>query len=115
MRVLVCGGRDFDNWSLFQSVMGDLRGVECVIEGGATGADTMARNWAEARGIPVMEFPANWEFHGRAAGPIRNDAMIKHGKPDQVVAFPGGKGTSNMVYMAKSKNIPVVRVHGARS
>jgi hypothetical protein len=50
--------------------------------------------------VPVIEFPANWKVYGRAAGPIRNMKMLLEGKPDLVVAFPGGIGTADMVKKA---------------
>ena len=113
-RLLVCGGRDFSNaravdWALspyIQMPTNDL----LVIEGGATGADRMAREWAEKNGATVMEFPANWTLFGKAAGPIRNNTMLRWGQPDTVLAFPGGRGTAHMVTAAKRAGIDVVEV-----
>jgi hypothetical protein len=44
----------------------------------------------------VETYEADWESHGRAAGPIRNAKMLIEGKPDYVIAFPGGYGTLDM-------------------
>ena len=52
-------------------------------------------------------YPADWDTHGRGAGPIRNKQMLEEGKPDLVIAFPGGKGTANMIGQAKEAGIPV--------
>jgi hypothetical protein len=72
-------------------------GIACVIHGGANGADYIAGRWAQdTGGIPVEEFPADWNRHGNSAGPIRNQEMLDKGKPDLVVAFPGGRGTADI-------------------
>ena len=65
-----------------------------IISGMASGADTFAVEWAARFGFPLRAFPAEWDKHGRSAGPIRNQRMLDEGKPDLVVAFPGGKGTA---------------------
>lgn len=92
-RVLVCGGRDYKDFATVRAWL-DPMPISVVIEGGASGADLMARNWAVQNGVPVETFDAEWEKHGRAAGPIRNRRMLEEGKPDVIVAFPGGRGTS---------------------
>jgi len=112
MILLVCGGRDYNNRDLVERVLTDLlnvHGVDVLIEGSAAGADTLAFHWATARGIPVATVKPLWHKHGKAAGMRRNYAMIKL-KPDLVVAFPGGKGTANMVLLAKKNNIRVLEI-----
>ena len=86
------------------------RGVTLVIAGGATGADRMAESWAHHERIPLCVFPANWRFQGKAAGPMRNKAMLDFGRPDIVIAFPGGRGTQNMIEQATAAGIPVERI-----
>lgn len=111
MRVLVCGGRDFmDRAWLFRELDALLssRGVTIIISGCARGADTLGIEWAEARGIEVARFPADWNTHGRAAGPIRNQQMLEEGKPDLVVAFPGGGGTADMVRRTRAARIELM-------
>jgi len=45
-----------------------------------------------------MGFPqGEWDELGKKAGPLRNQRMLDEGKPDLVVAFPGGGGTKDMV------------------
>jgi hypothetical protein len=113
MRVLVCGGRNFADLGWFGQVMTELH-VKCgpitlIIHGAASGADTMAGEWAEHMVIPLRVFPADWATHGRAAGPIRNGQMLCEGKPDLVVAFPGGRGTENMIHQARAIGVEVYR------
>ena len=84
------------------------RGVTAIISGCARGADTLGIEWAEARGMEVARFPADWETHGRAAGPIRNQQMLDDGKPDLVIAFPGGRGTADMVRRARAAGVELI-------
>ena len=67
----------------------------------------MAGEWANSAGVSVEEFAADWRGHGRAAGPMRNADMLAIGVPDLVVAFPGGRGTANMVKQARAAGIRV--------
>lgn len=117
MRVLVCGGRDFSDRDMLARALAPYKPVPVtavcehkIIAGGATGADALAIEWAEVFGVPFRIFPANWKEHGRAAGPIRNQRMIDEGKPDLVIAFPGGRGTADMVSRARKAGIEVVEV-----
>lgn len=107
MRVLVCGGREYLNIDFVYQVLDTLDGVSEIIEGGARGVDTIARHWAKERGVPVRTFRADWQKHKKSAGPIRNGQMLREGKPDLVIAFPGGRGTANMVEQAIRAGVPV--------
>lgn len=114
MKVLVCGGRDYaDSARVFATLdfmadeartVGDP--IDAIIHGGASGADYLASAWAGLRGVETIPFPASWIKYGKAAGPIRNQQMIDEGKPDAVVAFPGGRGTADMVRRARAAGIP---------
>ena len=112
MRLLVCGGRNFEARNTVFRVL-DLvhkkRGITLVIHGDATGADRLGRDWAQARGIGHMAFPADWETHGRKAGIVRNQLMLDVTSPDGVVAFPGGRGTMDMMNRAEAAGIKVWR------
>ena len=104
MRVLVCGGRDFDRWGLLHRTLSnieDLGDIETIIHGNACGADWLAKTWAIWSGINQEPYPAEWNKHGKAARFIRNQQMIDEGKPDLVVAFPEGKSTKDIVTRAK--------------
>jgi hypothetical protein len=114
-RVLVCGGRYFRNRKLMDQILTKFvlgekgRRVE-IVNGGAPGADTLAEEWAAANSIDSEAFYADWEKHGRAAGPIRNREMLASGI-DLVVAFPGGTGTADMVRRAKAAGVTVIEVN----
>jgi hypothetical protein len=84
--------------------------IRWIIEGGAKGADESAAIWAIRRGVTSQRFSASWAERGPAAGPIRNQQMIDEGKPDLVLAFPGGRGTADMVRRAKAAGVEVREV-----
>lgn len=110
MRILVCGGLDFTDQAVLEARLGGIPGVAAIIEGGALGADRLAREFGQQRGITVETFPADWDKHGRAASPIRNAQMLAVGLPDLVVAFPGGRGTPNMVSQAHAAGVRVIEI-----
>ncbi len=113
MRVLVCGGREFrDRYLLHRALNVHRDEISAIITGGAPGADSLAFDWAWENGFSVERFMADWKTHGRAAGPIRNQRMIDEGKPDLVIAFPGGRGTADMIRRAEAARLPVKRVGG---
>src|SRR3546814_14604888 len=103
MSVLVCCGRDFNDVTFVYGTLDGLRrarGCDVVIEGDARGVDRIAGYWARKNRVTELKFPADWTKHGKAAGPIRNQQMLDKGKPDLVLAFPGGRGTADMVNRA---------------
>jgi hypothetical protein len=109
MRVIVCGGRHFGDEPLLFSALDELHAhepISCVVHGGASGADTLAGQWAVLRSVLVEVHPAKWTTHGRAAGPIRNREMLAAGA-DLVVAFPGGRGTADMMRAARQYGVAV--------
>ncbi len=125
MRVLVCGGRNYNDYDELSFVLED---IACeysqeykadenwlptditIITGGATGADTLANKWAVTNWTQYKEYKADWNQYGKAAGAIRNQQMIDEGKPDLVIAFPGGKGTKDMISRAKKAGIEVIEI-----
>jgi hypothetical protein len=73
MRVLVCGGRGFNDAAMLMTVLDYLHAIRtftCVIEGEQRGADVMARAWAEHRGVPVIPVNAHWERGGAPMGQL---------------------------------------------
>lgn len=122
-RVLICGDRNWTDYEFFVRAMQKWIGkhgyIETIIEGCARGADSMAgHRWAvneNNAGFPaniyVEHYPALWDKHGKAAGPIRNQQMLDEGRPDAVIAFhtnlAASRGTADMVRRAKRAGIPV--------
>lgn len=111
MIALICGGRAYHDMAVFNAAM--LRFMaECgqithVIHGGADGVDYLAGVWARVNKIPATVYPAPWSEYPRSAGAIRNTKMLKEGKPHVVIAFPGGRGTFDMITKAEKAGVPV--------
>lgn len=126
MRLLVCGGRGYDDvprlWSILDGINKrriDLwgNGVRCLIDGGQekkldderiVGAAYWAHQWALARGTPTERYFADWDGQGKSAGPIRNKRMMFEGKPTHGLVMPGGRGTAHMLSIMQSEAIPVM-------
>ncbi len=116
MRVLVCGGRNFNDENyLIEAlhILGMRIPLSAIIQGGARGADLLAKHFAHEYGIPAFEFRAQWKQYGKAAGHIRNKRMLEEGSPDMVLAFPGGPGTANMIAQARAADVPVIELDGS--
>ena len=115
MKIIVSGGRDFKLWAMLRGALDyqhkHIEPITCIVHGGASGADDLAQAWAEENCISTKIYPADWDKHGRAAGPIRNKAMLEE-NPDakMLVVFPGGKGTANMLRLAKEAGLKTIGV-----
>lgn len=123
MKILVTGGRDYEDYDEFCEVMDRfslgaqkywIEKVTHIIHGGAKGADAMADRWAKDNGIQSVRVDALWDYHGRAAGPIRNKAMLDllDRATDVVIAFPGGAGTASMVAIAQAAGVRTANAYG---
>jgi hypothetical protein len=113
MRVLVCGGRDYADARTLNEVLDALHRetpITRLIHGAARGADLLAAAWAFSRNVPAGAFRAEWSKHGKSAGFIRNARMLRDGRPELVVAFPGGKGTAHMVKLARDAGVAVRQI-----
>jgi hypothetical protein len=111
MRVLVCGSRDWtDGQAIYRRLALVLaeHGGSTIVHGDARGADRIAAGCALGLGLSIDRFPANWKHHGKAAGYIRNLAMLDTA-PDLVLAFQrnGSRGTQHTIDEARRRGIPV--------
>lgn len=112
MRVIICGGRDYeDHTTAFAKLDAVHKRVPIthVIEGGARGADRIARTWAIRNKIPYTTVNAEWDKFGKRAGYLRNKSMRDDHSPDMVIAMPGGIGTTMMINLATEKGIRVLQ------
>ena len=110
MKVLVTGGRDYANKDRVFKELDEIHAItpiSLLVQGGALGADTLAKEWAKSREVSFKTVYADWKKHGRAAGPIRNSKMLKDYSPNLVVAFPGGRGTNDMIMKSKNAGVRV--------
>ena len=113
MKICVTGGRDYDNYATVTAVLDKFHQctpITLLIEGGAAGADRLCRLWAINNNVPFTTVNAEWQRHGRQAGPIRNERMLAWYNPDILIAFPGGKGTRHCIDAATRRGIKVMEV-----
>lgn len=108
--VLVCGGRHYDNQRHLYRYMDAVcllhGGSIMVCTGAARGADALAEQWAKDREQLYVGFPALWSVYGRAAGMKRNSEMAALSGAVSVVVFEGGRGTLNMLSIARNMADP---------
>lgn len=108
MKVIVAGGRDFDDYDLMcESLDKILEGKTdiTIVSGKAKGADRLGERYAKERGYPVEEYPADWDLYGKGAGPFRNEKMAKVSQV--LVAFWDFKssGTKDMITRAQTHDL----------
>ena len=110
-RVIVAGGRNFDNYQLLQScldyIFKDISpkvDIE-IVSGHAEGADKLGEKYAKDHNLSLKVFPAEWEKYGKKAGSIRNSQMIDYAKEQipMVVAFWNGKSRGTMDTLSKAQ------------
>lgn len=110
VKVIIAGGRDFDNYDLLKSTCDYLLqyyyDIE-IVSGAAKGADSLGERYAKEKGYPIKQFPADWDAHGKSAGYKRNSDMADYG--NALIAFWDGKskGTKHMIDLANNKKITV--------
>lgn len=111
MRTIIAGGRAYSLTEADRAWLDRIRErlpITVVLSGAARGADTDGADWATSRGIPVETYPADWDRHGRAAGPLRNQEMVD--RADALVPFPGTSGTADVTRRAHAAGLLVVAV-----
>lgn len=110
-RVIIAGGRDFNNYDglarSMDKLLANVTDEIVIVCGMARGADSLGEKYAKERGYSVRYFPADWDTHGRAAGYIRNEEMAKNA--DALVAFWDGRshGTKNMIEIAQKYRLAI--------
>ena len=109
-KVIIAGGRDFNDRLYLNKVLDHLlsqRQEVTILCGMARGADTLGQHYAIQKGIPVEEYPAQWNKYGKSAGYRRNAVMANNA--DALIAFWDGKskGTMHMINLAKEAGLDV--------
>lgn len=107
-KVIIAGGRDFTDYEYLKKECTLLipENVE-IVSGGAKGADFLGERFAKELGLSIKKFPANWNLHGKSAGPIRNKEMAEYA--DSLICFWDGesRGTKNMIDEANRKSLEI--------
>jgi hypothetical protein len=123
MKVIIAGGRNISNIGFLIEAI-DQSGFEIteVICGLAAGADILGKEWAENNGIPVKEFPAEWDridvpgaivkyrsgkSYNARAGHDRNAKMAEYA--DALIALWDGRspGTKGMIKEADKRKLSI--------
>lgn len=123
MRLLICGGREFNDYNLVKKTIKQIvYSYEVkdlvIIHGGARGADYLGKRYCQEHNVKEEEYLAQWNIFNKngqkvtdkAAGYKRNKKMLDQGKPDLVVAFEGGNGTAHMVDIAENAGVGVLKI-----
>ena len=110
-KVIIAGPRDFSDKeyiykeldNIIHLIQRNMNNDEIeIVQGGANGVDSLAKQYAHEHNMSCMEFKADWKQFGKAAGPIRNNDMAKYS--DMLIAFQPElptKGTQSMIKTAK--------------
>lgn len=112
VKAIVCGGRSYADKKMVFAALDYYHRIyrfSMIIHGEATGADTLAKQWAISRGVPQKGVKPKWGLYGNMAGNVRNQKMINDYDPSLVIAFPGRSGTADMVERAEFCGIKVLR------
>lgn len=109
MNVAIVGSRGFKNYEyLEKSISIYFKSISKVISGGAKGADSLAKRFAQEKNIEYIEYPADWDQHGKAAGFIRNLEIVNN--CDVLVAYwdSVSNGTKHSINIARKTDKPVL-------
>ena len=112
MRVIIAGGRDIDppSKTFWRFLAESGFDIDCVLSGGATGIDAHGEMYALANGIPLETYPAEWDKHGKAAGPLRNAQMARNADALILIWNGKSKGSRNMLQAAVGQNLKIHQV-----
>ena len=98
MKVIIAGSRDIKDYVLVANAIAKSGyQITEVVSGCATGVDTLGEQWARMSNIPIKEMPADWNQHGKSAGPQRNRAMAEYADAAIIIWDGESRGTRNMV------------------
>ena len=99
MKVIIAGGRDFNNYELLKEFCDNILNDNDheIVSGNAKGADKLGERYSTERNLKLTLFPADWNKYNKAAGMIRNIEMAEYG--DMLIAFwdQKSRGTKNMM------------------
>lgn len=125
-KIIVSGGRNFADWAAIYRELLNYPAGTILVHGDHkhrhlhsdadcpadcprwTSTDKIADRLGRALGFEVIPMAADWDFYGRAAGPIRNAEMVKkHRDAERAIVFDGGPGTRDFTSKAVRAHIPV--------
>lgn len=108
MKVIVAGSRTITGLiNVALAIKDSGFQIDEVVCGCARGVDTEAAFIAKMRGIPVKEFPADWNLYGKRAGYIRNSQMADYADALILVWDGKSRGSANMLKQAREKGLKI--------
>jgi hypothetical protein len=124
MKILVCGDRNYNNRNKVNEILTHYKTFSypshlIIVEGGAQGADTLAKEIGIQLGAQIKEYKAQWGTYGKGAGPIRNKLMLDDNLDIEIViAFHNdiehSRGTKNMIKLAEKYHKKVILIQGTQ-
>jgi len=108
LRTIIAGSRDIEDYDMvFDHIAKSQFRITKVISGACSGVDAIGECWARQNGIPFEIYPAEWELHGKSAGPIRNADMAS--RADALILIWDGrsKGSFNMLKEASKHKLKI--------
>lgn len=113
MKLIIAGSRNMKlKYELIEHLLINFKinDIDEIISGGATGVDSSGENFAKIYDIPIKKFEANWNIHGKAAGPIRNKQMAEYANALLLIWDGQSKGSTSMKQCAIDNNLLIYEV-----
>lgn len=112
-RIIIAGSRSCpeDSTILKDKINKILFNIDCydaeIVSGTCKGTDILGENYAKDNNLPIKQFPADWDKHGKKAGYIRNKEMAEYAT--HLISLWDGesKGTKMMIDLAKRNGLKV--------
>jgi hypothetical protein len=110
MKVIIAGSRDYNDYhAVCDAILESGLSITEVVCGDATGVDALGARWAQKCKVTVKHFPADWNKHKKAAGPIRNRQMADYA--DALICLHHeSRGSLNMCYEMRAREKPVFEI-----
>jgi hypothetical protein len=115
MRLIIAGSRDLDDRhtvapfiDAYVKAQGSYPAV--ILSGACSGVDAIGEWWASHYGTPVERYPADWDKHGKAAGPVRNAKMVANADALLVIHWKGSRGSADVRRQAEAAGLAIVDV-----
>jgi len=106
MRVIIAGSRSIGSYPIIERIIKDSKFlITEIVSGTAKGVDRLGEQYATKYGIPITQFPASWQKHGKAAGYLRNTQMADYADALILVWDGESRGSKHMLDIARAKHL----------
>lgn len=112
-RVVVAGGREFSDYETLARFLDRLLKNKvdthsiAIVSGCARGADKLGERYANERKYQLLQFPADWDRHGKSAGYKRNKVMAQNSDASAIFWDGQSKGTKHMIDLTQQYGNPL--------